>query len=153
MKNKSIKRLSPSHLCRKERRAADPALRQRAAQHQAREAATAPPMEEALPTAEKERHSSATSSLQVSPVKDNTREEAGDEQVAKEEADGEQWAGEVPKDYNEYANYSDWFWEHDVKRRDEARNSWVKRTGVASVIMNAHHQLNLRTKVASWGIS
>ena len=74
-----------------------------------------------LPTPEKERRSSATSSLQVSPVKDDTREEAGDEQVAKEEADGERWAGEVPKDYNEYANYSEWFWEHDVKRRDEAR--------------------------------
>ena len=78
-------------------------------------------MEKALPTPEKERRSSATSSLQVSPVKDDTREEAGDEQVAKEEADGERWAGEVPKDYNEYANYSEWFWEHDVKRRDEAR--------------------------------
>ena len=39
--------------------------------------------------------------------------------------------------------------------RGETRpeNSWVKRTGVASVIMNAHHQLNLRTKVALWGIS
>ena len=121
LKNKSTKRVSPSHLRRKERRAADPAVRQRAAQHQAREAATAPPMEKALHTPEKERRSSATSSLQVSPVKDDTREEAGDEQVAKEEADGEQWAGEVPKDYNEYANYSEWFWEHDVKGRDDAR--------------------------------
>ena len=84
LKNKSTKRVSPSHLRRKERRAADPAVRQRAAQHQAREAATAPPMEEALPTPEKGRRSSATSSLQVSPVKDDTREEAGDEQVVKE---------------------------------------------------------------------
>ena len=84
LKNKSTKRVSPSHLRRKERRAADPAVRQRAAQHQAREAATAPPMEEALRTPEKERRSSATSSLQVSPVKDDTREEAGDEQVVKE---------------------------------------------------------------------
>ena len=39
--------------------------------------------------------------------------------------------------------------------RGETRpeNSWVKGTGGASVIMNAHHQLNLRTKVALWGIS
>ena len=73
-----------------------------------------PQIEDSLPTPEKERCSSVLSSLQISPVKDNTREEAGDEQVAKEEADGEQWAGEVPKDYNEYANYSEWFWEHDV---------------------------------------
>ena len=42
-----------------------------------------------------------------------------------------------------------------ITPRGETRpeNSWVKRTGVASVIMNAHHQLNKRTKVVSWGIS
>ena len=43
----------------------------------------------------------------------------------------------------------------NMTSRGETRpeNSWVKRTGVPSVIMNAHHQLNLRTKVALWGIS
>ena len=111
LKNKSTKRVSPSHLRRKERRAADPAVRQRAAQHQAREAATAPPMEKALHTPEKERRSSATSSLQVSPVKDDTREEedAVDDHGAGEEAVGKQPAYQLPQDYQYYANFSELF--------------------------------------------
>ena len=150
LKNKSTKRVSPSHLRRKERRAADPAVRQRAAQHQAREAATAPPMEEALRTPEKERRSSATSSLQVSPVKDDTREEAGDEQKRLMENNGLARFPRITMNMQIIQSGSG-----SMTSREETRpeNSWVKRTGVPSVIMNAHHQLNLRTKVALWGIS
>ena len=145
LKNKSTKRVSPSHLRRKERRAADPA-----AQHQAREAATAPPMEEALRTPEKERRSSATSSLQVSPVKDDTREEAGDEQKRLMENNGLARFPRITMNMQIIQSGSG-----SMTSREETRpeNSWVKRTGVPSVIMNAHHQLNLRTKVALWGIS
>ena len=70
---KTPKRPSPSQFRRKERRAADPAVQQRAAEHQARVA----PVEtgEVLASPEKERASSALNPLQTSPVKDDVREE------------------------------------------------------------------------------
>ena len=68
---KATKRPSPSQLRRKERRAADPAVQQRAAEHQAQVAATG----EVLASPEKERASSALNPLQTSPVKDDVREE------------------------------------------------------------------------------
>ena len=119
---KSTKRVSPSRLRRKKRRAADPAVRQRAAEHEALEAASH--IEDSLPTPEKERCSSVLSSLQISPVKDNTREEeeAVDDHGAGEEAVGKQPAYQLPQDYQDYANFSEWFWADDIKKRDEARH-------------------------------
>ena len=119
---KSTKRVSPSRLRRKKRRAADPAVRQRAAEHEALEAASQ--IEDSLPTPEKERCSSVLSSLQISPVKDNTREEeeAVDDHGAGEEAVGKQPAYQLPQDYQDYANFSEWFWADDIKKRDEARH-------------------------------
>ena len=134
---KSTKRVSPSRLRRKKRRAADPAVRQRAAEHEALEAASQ--IEDSLPTPEKERCNSVFSSLQISPVKDNTREEdslqispvkdntreeeeAVDDHGAGEEAVGKQPAYQLPQDYQDYANFSEWFWADDIKKRDEARH-------------------------------
>ena len=119
---KSTKRVSPSRLRRKKRRAADPAVRQRAAEHEALQAASQ--IEDSLPTPEKERCSSVLSSLQISPVKDNTREEeeAVDDHGAGEEAVGKQPAYQLPQDYQDYANFSEWFWADDIKKRDEARH-------------------------------
>ena len=75
---KAPKRPSPSQLRRKERRAADPAVQQRAAEHQARVA----PVEtgEVLASPEKERASSAFTPLETSPVKDDVREETEPEE-------------------------------------------------------------------------
>ena len=75
-------------------------------------------------TPEKERCSSVLSSLQISPVKDNTREEeeAVDDHGAGEEAVGKQPAYQLPQDYQDYANFSEWFWADDIKKRDEARH-------------------------------
>ena len=119
---KSTKRVSPSRLRRKKRRAADPAVRQRAAEHEALEAASQ--IKDSLPTLEKEQCSSVLSSLQISPVKDNTREEeeAVDDHGAGEEAVGKQPAYQLPQDYQDYANFSEWFWADDIKKRDEARH-------------------------------
>ena len=119
---KSTKRVSPSRLRRKKRRAADPAVRQRVAEHEALEAASQ--IEDSLPTPEKERCSSVLSSLQISPVKDNTweEEEAVDDHGAGEEAVGKQPAYQLPQDYQDYANFSEWFWADDIKKRDEARH-------------------------------
>ena len=119
---KSTKRVSPSRLRRKKRRAADPAVRQRAAEHEALEAASQ--IEDSLPTPEKERCSSVLSSLQMSPVKDDSREEeeAVDDHGAGEEAVGKQPAYQLPQDYQDYANFSEWFWADDIKKRDEARH-------------------------------
>ena len=119
---KSTKRVSPSRLRRKKRRAADPAVRQRAAEHEALEAASQ--IEDSLPTPEKERCSSVLSSLQISPVKDDTRDEedAVDDHGAGEEAVGKQPAYQLPQDYQDYANFSEWFWADDIKKRDEARH-------------------------------
>ena len=119
---KSTKRVSPSRLRRKKRRAADPAVRQRAAEHEALEAASQ--IEDSLPTPEKERCSSVLSSLQISPVKDDTRDEedAVDDHGPGEEAVGKQPAYQLPQDYQDYANFSEWFWADDIKKRDEARH-------------------------------
>ena len=119
---KSTKRVSPSRLRRKKRRAADPAVRQRAAEHEAPDAASQ--IEDSLPTPEKERCNSVFSSLQISPVKDNTREEeeAVGDHGAGEEAVGKQPAYQLPQDYQDYANFSEWFWADDIKKRDEARH-------------------------------
>ena len=70
---KAPKRPSPSQICRKERRAADPAVQQRAAQHQACAAATK--TGEVLASPEEERASFAFTPLETSPVKDDHREE------------------------------------------------------------------------------
>ena len=68
------KRPSPSQLRRKEKRAADPAVRQRAAEHQARvEAASS-----ALRSPEKERSNCCMSSPMVSPIKEVAREEVSE---------------------------------------------------------------------------
>ena len=75
---KAPKRPSPSQIRRKERRAADPAVQQRAAQHQAQVAATK--TGEVLASPEKERASSAFTPLETSPVKDDVREETEPEE-------------------------------------------------------------------------
>ena len=83
---KSLRRVSPSQLRRKERRAADPAVQQRAAEHQAREARSACETELALPSPEKERGNSVNKSLSITPVKEVVRDEVGvevEEEVAK----------------------------------------------------------------------
>ena len=107
---KSPKRASPSQLRRKERRAADPALRQRAAEREsvsaAGEAAAAP-----LPSPEKVRCSSANISLKTSPVKDDFREEVLDGAVEKPPR------VQVPHDFEDRAN-NDYF--HDFEKVKEA---------------------------------
>ena len=70
---KATKRPSPSQLRRKERRAADPAVQQRAAEHQAQVAVIE--TGEVLASPEKERANSAFIPLLTSPVKDDVREE------------------------------------------------------------------------------
>ena len=67
------------------RRAADPAVQQRAAEHQAREAAAASD-EPALPSPEKERSDCALNSLAITPIKEIVREEAGAEATEEEVA-------------------------------------------------------------------
>ena len=108
---KPPKRASPSQLRRKERRAADPAVRQRAAQHEAQEAAPASEMEEALPSPEKVRCNSALNTLKTSPVKDNFREEIDEEVVEKRPR------VDVPCDFEDRSN-SDY--EHDFEKTKEA---------------------------------
>ena len=72
------KRPSPSQLRRKEKRAADPAVRQRAEEHQARVEATSSEMGSALPSPEKERGNCCLSSPMVSPTKEVAREEVSE---------------------------------------------------------------------------
>ena len=72
---KMPKRPSPSQLRRKEKRAADPAVRQRAAEHQARVEADTSEMGSALPSSEKERSNCCLSYPMVSPIKEVAREE------------------------------------------------------------------------------
>ena len=99
---KSSKRVSPSQLRRKERRAADPAVRQRAAQHEpanaAGAAAAATEIEAALHSPEKVRNSCAPNQLMTSPVKDDVREEVVQEAVEKLPL------VEVPHDFANRAN-------------------------------------------------
>ena len=112
---KSSKRVSPSQLRRKERRAADPAVRQRAAQHEpanaAGAAAAATEIEAALHSPEKVRNSCAPNQLMTSPVKDDVREEVVQEAVEKLPL------VEVPHDFANRAN-SDY--EHDFEKTKEA---------------------------------
>ena len=90
------KRPSPSRIRRKERRAADPAVQQRAAQHQAHAAANE--TGEVLASPEKERASFAFTPLGTSPVKEDVREEVeaeGEEEVEKRPR------LQVPEDYED----------------------------------------------------
>ena len=112
---KAPKRPSPSQLRRKERRAADPAVRQRAAEHQARVAATE--TGEFLASPEKERANSAFIPLLTSPVKDDVREEA---QPEREEEVEERLQLEVPHDYEDRANNDLWDWDADQEKVKEA---------------------------------
>ena len=108
---KSPKRASPSQLRRKERRAADPVVRQRAAEHGAQEAAAASEMEKTLPSPEKMRCNSALNTLKTSPVKEDVREEIGEEVVEKRPR------VEVPHDFEDRANND---YEHDFEKTKEA---------------------------------
>ena len=110
---KSPKRASPSQLRRKERRAADPAVRQRAAEHESASAAeeAAVASEAALPSPEKVRGSSASISLKTSPAKDDFREEVLDGEVEKPPR------VQVPYDFADRAN-NDYF--HDFEKVKEA---------------------------------
>ena len=112
---KAPKRPSPSQLRRKERRAADPAVQQRAAEHQARVA----PVEtgEVLASPEKERASSALNPLQTSPVKDDVREEF--EAEVEEEVEHRPLL-EVPADYEDRANNDTWDWDANQEKVEEA---------------------------------
>ena len=116
---KSSKRVSPSQLRRKERRAADPVVRQRAAEHEAREAASASEMEEALPSPEKERASSAFNPLQASPVKDDDREEV-EAEVEEEGEKPPRPRREVPHDFEDRANNDLWDGDADLEKAKEA---------------------------------
>ena len=113
--SKAPRRVSPSQLRRKERRAADPAVRQRAAQHEpanaAGAAAAATEIEAALHSPEKVRNSCAPNQLMTSPVKDDVREEVVQEAVEKLPL------VEVPHDFANRAN-SDY--EHDFEKTKEA---------------------------------
>ena len=112
---KAPKRPSPSQLRRKERRAADPAVQQRAAEYQTRGA----PVEtgEVLASPEKERASSALNPLQTSPVKDDVREEF--EAEVEEEVEHRPLL-EVPADYEDRANNDTWDWDANQVKVEEA---------------------------------
>ena len=112
---KAPKRPSPSQLRRKERRAADPAVQQRAAEHQAR----VTPIEtgEVFASPEKERASSALNPLQTSPVKDDVREEF--EAEVEEEVEHRPLL-EVPADYEDRANNDTWDWDANQVKVEEA---------------------------------
>ena len=112
---KAPKRPSPSRLRRKEKRAADPAVRQRAAAHEANnaaeEVAAAEESEEALPSPEKVRSSYVPNSLVITPVKEDVREEVLEEAVEKRSL------SEVPPDFEDRAN-NDYY--HDFEKVKEA---------------------------------
>ena len=112
---KAPKRPSPSQLRRKERRAADPAVQQRAAEHQAQVAATK--TGEVLASPEKERASSAFTPLETSPVKDDVREETETEPEEKVE---QRPRVEVPEDYEDRANNDLWDWDANQEKVKEA---------------------------------
>ena len=110
---KATKRPSPSQLRRKERRAADPAVQQRAAEHQSQVAATG----EVLASPEKERASSAFTPLETSPVKDDVREEV---EAEDEEEVEKRPRLQVPEDYEDRANNDLWDWDANSKKVKEA---------------------------------
>ena len=107
--SKGPRKISPSQLRRKARRAADPAVKERAAAHQAGQVAAAG--EETLPSPEKVRCNSSMQSLATSPVKDDIREDVGEEVVE------EHLQVVVPPDFEDRAN-NDYY--HDLKKVDEA---------------------------------
>ena len=87
---KRSRRVTPSRLGRRERRAADPAVRQRAAEHAATAASEDSNVSEAsadvetvLLSPEKERSSCLEVSLEVTPSKEGVREEVVEEEVEK----------------------------------------------------------------------
>ena len=96
------------------RRAADPAVQQRAAEHQARVAAAASD-EPVLPSPEKERSDCAPDSLAITPVKEVVREEVGVEVIEEEVAKLPRV--QVPHDWEDRANNG---YEHDFERVKEA---------------------------------
>ena len=112
---KAPKRVSPSQIRRKERRAADPAVRQRAAAHEANtaaeEVAAASESEEDLPSPEKVRTSSALNFLAITPEKEEVREEVLEEVVEKRSL------LKVPPDFEDRAN-NDYY--HDFEKVKEA---------------------------------
>ena len=114
---KSPKRTSPSQLRRKERRAADPAVRQRAAEHEAQEAAAA--SDEAMSSPEKERASSVFTPLLTSPVKDDVREEV-EAEVEEEGEKPPRPRREVPHDFEDRANNDLWDGDADLEKAKEA---------------------------------
>ena len=78
-------RVSPSRLRRRERRAADPAVRQRAAEHAAAasDSEASAQSATALPSPERERSSCLNISLEITPSKEEVREEVVEEEVEK----------------------------------------------------------------------
>ena len=84
---KRSRRVTPSRLRRRERRAADPAVRQRAAEHAAKAESEDSNVSEASAqvetSPEKERSSSLEVSLEVTPSKEEVREEVVEEEVEK----------------------------------------------------------------------
>ena len=80
---KKSTRVSPSRLRRRERRAADPAVRQRAAEHAsaASDSEASAQSATALPSPEKGRSSCLDISLEITPSKEEVREEVDEEEV------------------------------------------------------------------------
>ena len=84
---KKLTRATPSRLRRKERRAADPAVRKRAAEHAAAAEVSAGTIISseasagALPSPERERSSCLNTSLETTPSKEEVREEIVEEEV------------------------------------------------------------------------
>ena len=106
VQTKAPRRISPSQLRRKERRAADPAVRQRAAAHQAAGEAAV------LPSPEKVRSNSSFNSLVItSPVMDDVREEVSEEEVVEK-----RHLIAVPPDFEDRAN-NDYY--HDLEKVDK----------------------------------
>ena len=107
---KAPKRPSPSRLRRKEKRAADPAVQQRAAEHQTQVA-----VGEVLASPEKERANFAFIPLLTSPVKDDVREETEPEEEVEKRP-----RVEVPEDYEDRANNDLWDWDANQEKVKEA---------------------------------
>ena len=113
---KAPRRVSPSQLRRKERRAADPAVRQRAAEHTSAtgEAPTSSELDDAaLPSPEKVRSRCPANSLKTTPVKEVIREEVSEDVVEKPSF------LEVPHDFADRAT-NDYNAENDIEKIKEA---------------------------------
>ena len=80
---KKSTRVSPSRLRRRERRAADPAVRQKAAEHASAASDSSAQSATALPSPEKGRSSCLDISLEITPSKEEVREEVDEEEVEK----------------------------------------------------------------------